>query len=84
MHGKTIDLGRNCTGSVSVDADNNLYATSKEFTLSVSKGDITASATTYRLQGTGGLINLDGYMKINSIKCCGIKKIIRIIYLHMI
>ena len=60
MHGKTIDLGRNCTGSVSVDADNNLYATSKEFTLSVSKGDITAPVTTNRLQGTGGLINQSG------------------------
>ena len=58
--GKMIDLGRSCTGSVSVDADNDLYATSKGFTLSVSKGDITAPATTYKLQGAGGLINQSG------------------------
>ena len=59
-NGKIIDLGRSCTGSVSADADNNLYATSKGFTVSVSKGDITAPAKTYKLQGASGLVHQSG------------------------
>ena len=50
-NGKTIDLGRTCSGSVSVDGDNKLYATSTGYSVSVSKGDITNAATTYKLQG---------------------------------
>ena len=59
-NGEIIDLGRKCSGSVSADADNNLYATSQGFTVSVSKGDITAPAKTYELQGASGLVHQSG------------------------
>jgi hypothetical protein len=58
--GKMIDLGRSCTGSVSVDADNDLYATSTGYSLSVSKGDFTNAATTYKLQGADNLVHQSG------------------------
>ena len=57
---KIIDLGRTCSGSVSVDQDNNLYATSTGYSVSISKGDFTNAATTYKLQGADGLIHQSG------------------------
>ena len=57
---KIIDLGRTCSGAVSVDQDNNLYATSTGYSLSVSKGDFTNAATTYKLQGADNLVHQSG------------------------
>ena len=63
--GKIIDLGRKCSGSVSIDTENNLYATSVRYSVSVSKGDFTNPVTTYKLQGVEGLTHQSGCLHGN-------------------
>lgn len=47
-----LDESRASGGSVSIDADNDLYATSSGFKLSVSQGDFTNDAEYYKLEST--------------------------------
>lgn len=57
---QVIDIDRKYTGSVSIDSDNNLYATSTGYNLRVSQGDFTNKTTKYELQGAEGLTHQSG------------------------
>ena len=57
---EVIDINRKYTGSVSIDSDNDLYATSTGYKLRVSQGDFTNQTTKYELQGAEGLTHQSG------------------------